>query len=82
MAAHAYLKNEFTEDKQCQNLVSWLNDKKFSSVQTYSNTWNCIHYEDINLKTLHLGLNSAVFSILNLKVARNRKIPDLYLREQ
>ena len=24
MAAHAYLKNEFTEDKKCQNLMSWL----------------------------------------------------------
>ena len=25
MAAHAYLKNEFTQDKKCQNLMSWLN---------------------------------------------------------
>ena len=25
MAAHAYLKDEFTEDKKCQNLMSWLN---------------------------------------------------------
>ena len=24
MAAHAYLKNEVTEDKKCQNLMSWL----------------------------------------------------------
>ena len=24
MAAHTYLKNEFTEDKKCQNLVSLL----------------------------------------------------------
>ena len=24
MAVHAYLKNEFTEDKKCQNLMSWL----------------------------------------------------------
>ena len=24
MAAHAILKNEFTEDKKCQNLMSWL----------------------------------------------------------
>ena len=24
MAAHVYLKNEFTEDKKCQNLMSWL----------------------------------------------------------
>ena len=24
MAAHAYLKNDFTEDKKCQNLMSWL----------------------------------------------------------
>ena len=24
MAAHAYLKNEFTKDKKCQNLMSWL----------------------------------------------------------
>ena len=23
MAAHAHLKNEFTEDKKCQNLMSW-----------------------------------------------------------
>ena len=24
MAAHAYLRNEFTEDKKCQNLIIWL----------------------------------------------------------
>ena len=24
MTAHANLKNEFTEDKKCQNLMSWL----------------------------------------------------------
>ena len=24
ITAHAYLKNEFTEDKKCQNLMSWL----------------------------------------------------------
>ena len=24
MAVHAYLKNEFTEDKKCQNLMRWL----------------------------------------------------------
>ena len=23
MAVHEYLKNEFTEDKKCQNLMSW-----------------------------------------------------------
>ena len=25
MAAHALLKNEFTEDEKCHNLTSWLN---------------------------------------------------------
>ena len=24
MAAHVHLKNEFTEDEKCQNLMSWL----------------------------------------------------------
>ena len=24
MAAHAHLKNEFTEDEKCHNLMSWL----------------------------------------------------------
>ena len=25
MSEHAYLKNEFTEDKKCHNLINWLN---------------------------------------------------------
>ena len=31
MAAHAYLKNEFTEDKKCHNLMRWLISFPFSS---------------------------------------------------
>ena len=72
-----------------RNSVLW------EQIQMY--TWKCILYEDINLNTLHLGLNSlfewrcCIFHFLSLKVARNRKIPedltethesDLHLREQ
>ena len=28
MAAYAHLKNEFTEDKKCHNLMCWLVNKK------------------------------------------------------
>ena len=36
MAAHAGLKNEFTEDEKCHNLMTWLNlrDLQMTSLST------------------------------------------------
>ena len=39
MASHAYLTNEFTEDKKCQNLMSWLKCTfKLSEALSYKST--------------------------------------------
>ena len=37
MAAHAHLKNEFTEDEKYHNLMTWLNytDMGFTAIQDY-----------------------------------------------
>ena len=35
MAAHARLKNEFTEDEKCHNLMSWLNKTSFQGKLLY-----------------------------------------------
>ena len=35
MAAHAYLKNEFTDDKKWQNLMRWLIYKYYYSINLF-----------------------------------------------
>ena len=39
MAAHAYLKNEFTEDKKCQNLMSWLIQTPIANTDVYKGSF-------------------------------------------
>ena len=35
MAAHVRLKNEFTEDEKCHNLMSWLNGYRFGTIRSF-----------------------------------------------
>ena len=44
MAAHAYLKNEFTEDKKCQNLMSWF--KYCREINQIHSTTVAVYAED------------------------------------
>ena len=38
MAAHACLKNEFTKDEKCHNLMSWLNCFSGAQARIFSST--------------------------------------------
>ena len=42
MAAHACLKNEFTEDRKCHNLIRRLNFSLFSKLQIWVSYWHNI----------------------------------------
>ena len=43
MAVHAYLKNEFTQDKKCQNLMCWLRLSSVTLTKTFLNQWSDVH---------------------------------------
>ena len=64
MAAHARLKNEFTEDKKCHNLMSWLNNNDISKAEQVQSKGE---------NTFPIDGHRAILTKTNEKSVTNRK---------
>ena len=78
MAAHAYLKNEFTEDKKCQNLMSWLIcfcEGAFNSHQLPTSSFSTVYSETD--ETILTSTHNICFYAEIWKIIENHRILSL-----